>query len=150
VEVWLVGTHSKREVTTVVSSSTSKTSWITRVARKLSVIANLVCVVLFALVFLSFCLKIVARSMNYNVQWADDFSIILFLWILFLANGLVVRNEQQITFDLIYKHLHGRIKRWVLGLRTSLVVGIFIAATPGSIDYILFCGAREPLPWSGA
>ena len=100
--------------------------------------ANAVCGRLFAAVFFVFCFKIISRYSWGDAAWADELTVILFIWILFLANGLVVPDKQQIAFDLIYRRLTGARKAGVEVLRILLVLGIFVAAAPGAIDYIRF------------
>lgn len=100
--------------------------------------ANAVCGCLFAAVFFVFCFKIVSRYAGGDAAWADELTVILFIWILFLANGMVVFDRQQIVFDLIHRNLTGSVKTAVEIMRVLLVLGIFVAAVPGAIDYIRF------------
>lgn len=100
--------------------------------------ANAVCGCLFAAVFFVFCFKIVSRYTGGDAAWADELTVILFIWLLFLANGLVVFDRQQIVFDLIHRNLTGSTKTAVEIMRVLLVLGIFVAAAPGAIDYIRF------------
>jgi TRAP-type C4-dicarboxylate transport system permease small subunit len=100
--------------------------------------ANAVCGLLFAAVFFVFCFKIISRYTGGDAAWADELTVILFIWILFLANGLIVREKQQITFDLIFKNLRGRVRTIVEVLRILLVLGILVVAAPGALDYIHF------------
>ena len=100
--------------------------------------ANAICGCLFATVFFVFCFKIVSRYTGGDAAWADELTVILFIWILFLANGVVVSDWQQIAFDLIHRNLRGAAKTWVEIVRLLLVLGIFVAAAPGAIDYIRF------------
>src|SRR5262249_23626157 len=72
------------------------------IARVAEALTNL----MFIAVFLSFIYKIVMRyAFGDAVAWADEASVILFIWIVFIANGLVVDDRRQISFDLIYRHL---------------------------------------------
>ncbi len=117
----------------------------TRAAR-LRRFAALVPAVLFALVFLIFNYKIVTRYLEHDeAAWADEVSVILFIWIIFWANAFVVRDREQITFDLAYRPLPGRWKRVVALARLVIVGGIFAAALRGSLDYVAFLW-RERTP----
>jgi TRAP-type C4-dicarboxylate transport system permease small subunit len=117
----------------------------TRTAR-LRRFAALVPALLFALVFLIFNYKIITRYLEHDeAAWADEISVILFIWIIFWANAFVVRDREQITFDLAYRPLPDRWKRVVALARLVIVGGIFAAALPGSLDYIAFLW-RERTP----
>lgn len=109
-----------------------------RVAMVIRSAANAVCGCLFAAVFFVFCFKIVSRYTGGDAAWADELSVVLFIWILFLANGLVVPDRQQIVFDLIQRNLTGSTKKAVEIVRAALVLGIFVTAAPGAIGYIRF------------
>ena len=119
--------------------------WIAR-ARRLS---NLVSGTMFAAVFLIFNYKIITRYLEHDeAAWADEVSVILFIWIIFWANAFLVRDKEQITFDLVYRQAPDRMKRWMALARLVLIGGIFLWALPGTIDYLLFLW-RERTPVLG-
>src|SRR5271168_2361067 len=110
-----------------------------RVARGIAQAAESVCIGLFAAVFLVFVWKIAMRYLAHDaVAWADEVSVVLFIWIIFIANGFVVEDRRQITFDLLYRHVGPGTQRVFAVLRILLVGGIFSAALPGALDYIGF------------
>jgi TRAP-type C4-dicarboxylate transport system permease small subunit len=109
-------------------------------------LADLVSGIMFAAVFLIFNYKIITRYLEHDeAVWADEVSVILFIWIIFWANAFLVRDREQITFDLCYRPLPEKMKRLFAIARLALVGGIFLWALPGSIDYILFLW-RERTP----
>lgn len=104
----------------------------------ISRVATAAGVILFLAMFLTFMIKIVARHFGLHLPWADDLAIILFLWMMYVSNACVVDERQQITFDLFYNHLQERGRRFVLMLRMTIVLSIFLTSAYGSVDYILF------------
>ena len=117
--------------------------------RRLQAAASLVAGVLFVAVFLVFDWKIVLRYLEHDsAAWGDEVSVILFIWIVFWANAFVVPDRQQITFDLLYHPAPAPVRRVMAIARFLLVGGVFAAALPGSIDYILFLW-RERTPVLG-
>ena len=101
---------------------------------------------MFAAVFLIFNYKIITRYFEHDeAVWADEVSVILFVWIIFWANAFLVPDKSQITFDLVYRPLPDKAKRWFALARLLLIGGIFLWALPGSLDYILFLW-REKTP----
>jgi TRAP-type C4-dicarboxylate transport system permease small subunit len=118
------------------------TGWGARLRR----FATAVPALMFALVFLIFNYKIITRYLEHDeAAWADEVSVILFIWIIFWANAFVVRDKEQITFDLVYRPLPDRWKRVMALARLVFVGGIFAWALPGSLDYIAFLW-RERTP----
>jgi TRAP-type C4-dicarboxylate transport system permease small subunit len=108
--------------------------------------AAIVSGLLFAAVFLVFVFKIVMRYASHDEPaWTDEVSVILFMWIVLWANAFVVRDREQIVFDLFYHPLPPRARRVVAIARALLIGGIFAVALPGSLDYIAFLW-RERTP----
>ena len=67
---------------------------------------------MFACVFLVFVYKIAMRYAGGDaVAWADEVSVVLFVWIIFWANAFVVTDRRQITFDLVYRLLSPSARR---------------------------------------
>jgi TRAP-type C4-dicarboxylate transport system permease small subunit len=109
-------------------------------------IAGWVASAMFAAVFLIFNYKIFTRYFEHDeAVWADEVLVILFIWIIFWANAFLLRDKDQITFDLVYRLLPPTAKRVAALSRLILVGGIFLWALPGSLDYIRFLW-REHTP----
>ncbi len=119
---------------------------IRRIARAVERVAEAFCVAAFAGVFLVFVWKISMRYLAGSaVAWADEVSVVLFVWIVFIANGFVVEDRRQISFDLLYRHVGPGAQRGLMLARIALVGGLFAVALPGAVDYIAFLW-RERTP----
>jgi TRAP-type C4-dicarboxylate transport system permease small subunit len=104
------------------------------------------CVAMFAIVFAVFLYKIVMRYVFGDaVAWADEVTIVLFIWIVFIANAFLVPDKRQICFDLIDRNLPDGGRRAVAILRMLLIGGIILWSLPGALDYIHFLW-RERTP----
>jgi TRAP-type C4-dicarboxylate transport system permease small subunit len=115
-------------------------------AEKLRRLADWIAGAMFAAVFVIFNYKIFTRYFEHDeAVWADEILVILFIWIIFWANAFIVRDKEQITFDLVYRLLPEKAKRSVALARVVLIGGIFAVALPGSLDYIRFLW-REHTP----
>lgn len=102
-------------------------------------LADLVAGGMFAAVFAVFMLKVVLRyATNIHLPWADEICQILFVWIIFWANATLMADRRQIAFDLLLRVLPPRGRRVAAVLRNLVLGGLFAAALPGSIGYILF------------
>ncbi len=101
---------------------------------------------MFAAVFVIFNYKIFTRYFEHDeAVWADEVLVILFVWIVFWANAFLLRDKEQISFDLFYRLLPPAAKRVVAVARAVLIGGIFAWALPGSLGYIRFLW-REHTP----
>ena len=111
--------------------------------------ADAVAVAMFAAVFVVFIYKIAMRHLAGDaVAWADEVSVVLFVWILFWANAFVVRDRQQIRFDLVYRLLPANGRRVFAMIRLVSIGGLFLWALPSVVDYTLFLW-RERTPVLG-
>jgi TRAP-type C4-dicarboxylate transport system permease small subunit len=116
------------------------------IASKLRQFADWTASAMFAAVFLIFNYKIFTRYFEHDeAVWADEVLVILFIWIIFWANAFLVRDKEQITFDLVYRLFPAPAKRSMALARAVLIGGIFAWALPGSLDYIRFLW-REHTP----
>jgi len=101
------------------------TVWLARLRALSSVVAT----ALFVAIFLIFIYAVVMRYvMHQPVAWADELNIILFLWVMFLAGGLVLRDDEHVAFDITWQFARPE------GRRTMGIV----AALPGTWSYITF------------
>jgi TRAP-type C4-dicarboxylate transport system permease small subunit len=121
---------------------------------RLRTLADWTASAMFAAVFLIFNYKIFTRYFEHDeAVWADEVLVILFVWIIFWANAFLVRDKQQISFDLVYRLLPDDTKRYVAIARAAMIGGIFAWALPGSLDYIRFLWREHtpvlnlPLDW---
>ena len=120
-----------------------------RIGACIARVADVVTSLMFIALFLAFIYKIIMRyAAGDAVAWADEVSVVLFIWIVFLANGFMLDDKRQISFDLIYRHLAARNQRIMAAARCLLVGGIFLCALPAAVDYILFLW-RERTPVMG-
>ena len=104
---------------------------------------------MFACVFAVFMYKIALRyAAGDAVAWADEISVILFIWMVFCANAFVISERRQIRFDLVYRMLPAPGRRAAAIVRLLIVGGLFLWALPGVIDYLQFLW-RERTPALG-
>jgi TRAP-type C4-dicarboxylate transport system permease small subunit len=121
---------------------------------RLAQAADRLAAAMFAAVFLIFNYKIFTRYFEHNeAVWADEVLVILFIWIIFWAQSFIVRDKDQITFDLVYRLLPPRGRRNAALVRFVLIGGIFLWSLPGSLGYIQFLWREHtpvlnlPLDW---
>jgi TRAP-type C4-dicarboxylate transport system permease small subunit len=116
------------------------------IAARLRQLTDGIACAMFAAVFVIFNYKIFTRYFEHDEAiWADEVLVILFVWIIFWVNSFLVRDKEQITFDLVYRLFPAAAQRYVALARAVMVGGIFAWALPGSLDYIGFLW-REHTP----
>jgi TRAP-type C4-dicarboxylate transport system permease small subunit len=108
--------------------------------------ASFVSAAMFAVVFVIFIFKIFSRYAEHNeAAWTDELCVVLFIWMIFWANAFVLRDRDQIHFDLLYRPCPPPVRRVLMILRLLLIGGSFLWALPAITDYIMFLW-RERTP----
>jgi TRAP-type C4-dicarboxylate transport system permease small subunit len=109
---------------------------------------------LFVVMFGAFLLQVGSRYLLPNpVPWTDEVALIAFLWLVFWVGGLMLRDGEQVRFDILAKALPPGGQRVCAVLGHLLVVGLFGAALPTILDYIAFLWREKtpvlliPLDW---
>jgi TRAP-type C4-dicarboxylate transport system permease small subunit len=94
---------------------------------------------LLVAMFVAFVLQIVTRYvLNAPLSWTAEFSTIAWVWGILWGAGLVIRDEEEIRFDVIYGLLPGWLRRIADALTGTAVVAIFGWSLPAMYDYVTF------------
>src|ERR1051325_957395 len=71
---------------------------------------------LFAVMFVAFILQIVFRYFfNFPVGWTTELTLLCLLWMVLLGSAFVLKEREEIRFDLIYSAAGPRARR-VMGM----------------------------------
>lgn len=112
---------------------------LSRMATWLQRRAENVAAALLAVMFVAFIVQIVFRyALNFPIGWTSELTIITWLWVVLWGAAFVVKESEEIRFDLIYAGV-GRRTRRVMGVITGLAIVILYAGSlPATIDYVQF------------
>ncbi len=64
--------------------------------------------------------------------WTLEFCLAIWVWLIFLGNAFVVRDQDHVTFDILYFAVRPRVRRWfviVSGLAICIALIMSIAPT---------------------
>ena len=94
---------------------------------------------LLAVMFIAFILQIVFRYFfNFPIGWTSELSVITWLWLVLWGAAFVVKESEEIRFDLVHGAVGPRARR-VMGIITGLaIVVLYGASLPASIKYVSF------------
>jgi C4-dicarboxylate transporter, DctQ subunit len=94
---------------------------------------------LLAVMFAAFIVQIVFRYFfNFPVGWTSELSVITWLWLVLWGAAFVVKESEEIRFDLIYGAA-GHRTRIVIGVITGVAIVILYAISlPASFAYVSF------------
>ncbi|SMX29186.1 Tripartite ATP-independent periplasmic transporters, DctQ component [Pelagimonas phthalicica] len=98
---------------------------------------------LLAAIFLTFLLQIVLRYLFTPAGWTLELIGILWVWVIFFSCAFVVREQDQVKFDIIYLSVSRPVRRiFALMSAVALVVGMLYTLLP-TLDYIDWMKIRK-------
>lgn len=116
--------------------------WIPRWTR----FAELVSATAFAAMFLAFMAQIISRYVfNHPLSWTLEVCSITYIWVVFWSCDILLSERQHIVFDVLYQKFPVKPRRAVAIANTAALGLIFLAALPGTLDYIMFLARRQTM-----
>ena len=84
-------------------------------------------------------LQIVTRYvLNAPLSWTAELSTLAWVWGVLWGAGLVLRDDEEIRFDIIYGTMPGPLRRIADGITSTVVVIVFTWSLPAMVDYVTF------------
>ena len=101
--------------------------------------AENVAAALLAVMFAAFIVQIVFRyAFNFPIGWTSELSVITWLWLVLWGAAFVVKESEEIRFDLVHGAA-GRRTRLVIGIITGVsIVALYAASLPATVSYVSF------------
>jgi C4-dicarboxylate transporter DctQ subunit len=99
---------------------------------------------MLAAMFLTFVLQIFSRYViNQPIGWTLEVCLTLWLWLVFWGCAFVVRHDEHVTFDVLYKSVRPGTRRvFALLAAAAIVVGLGISLLP-TLDFIDFLKIKK-------
>ncbi len=94
---------------------------------------------MLGVMFLSFLLQIAFRYLtSWSTGWAGELSSILWIWLILFGAAFVIREEEEIRFDLVYGAMGVQTKRFMLLLAGLALIALYGVSLPKVVDYVTF------------
>jgi TRAP-type C4-dicarboxylate transport system permease small subunit len=94
---------------------------------------------MLATMFVVFIIQIVFRYLlNLPIGWTHEISVVMWLWMVLFGTAFVVRDSEEIRFDILYGAVGPRVRRAMILASSLTLVVLFAISLPAVIDYILF------------
>ena len=94
---------------------------------------------MLAVMFSVFILQIVFRYvLNLPIGWTHEISVIMWLWMVLFGTAFVVRDSEEIRFDILYAAVNDRWRRVLVVTTAVALIGFFSISLPAVIDYVMF------------
>lgn len=99
---------------------------------------NLLALMLGAM-FLVFLIQIVFRYLlNLPIGWTHEISVLLWLWIVLFGAGFVLREREEIRFDILYGAVGPRLRRAMAVVTATALIVLYGFSLPAVVDYVSF------------
>ncbi len=94
---------------------------------------------MLAVMFLSFLAQIIFRYiLNLPIGWTSELTVVMWLWLVLWGAAFVVREEEEIRFDLVYGGVGPRARRIMAILSALALLGLYLLSLPAVWDYVTF------------
>src|SRR3954465_3904401 len=101
--------------------------------------AENVAVALLSVMFGTFILQIFFRYvLNRPVGWSEEVIITAWLWTVLWGAAFVIREQEEIRFDIIYSNLSARTRRVLTVITGIVLVALYGISLPASYAYVSF------------
>lgn len=99
---------------------------------------NLIAAML-AVMFLAFLVQIVFRYLlDLPVGWTNELSLVLWIWLVLWGAAFVLREDEEIRFDLFYSMAGPRTRRAMFLVSALSLVALYAISLPAVVDYVTF------------
>lgn len=94
---------------------------------------------MLAVMFAVFILQIFFRYVvNLPIGWTNEVSVVMWLWMVLFGTAFVVRDNEEIRFDVLYSAVSEPWRRRMVIVSAAICVALFAVALPAVIDYVTF------------
>ncbi len=94
---------------------------------------------MLAVMFAAFLLQIAFRYLlNLPVGWTSEVSAMLWIWLVLFGAAFVLREDEEIRFDLLYAAAGRRTRRAMFLLAAAGLVALYAISFPAVLDYVTF------------
>ncbi len=101
--------------------------------------AENVAAALLAAMFVAFLVQIVFRyALDLPVGWTHELSVVAWIWLVLWGAAFVVRETDEIRFDLVYGAASPKTRRIMCLMTATALVALYGISLPAVVDYVAF------------
>jgi C4-dicarboxylate transporter, DctQ subunit len=101
--------------------------------------AENVAAILLAVMFAAFIAQIASRYLlNLPTGWSTEVTIICWLWLILWGAAFVVREREEIRFDIVYGSVRPPVRRGLAVITALALIGLYGWSLPAAWDYVTF------------
>ncbi len=109
------------------------------IGRRLYRLAEHALVVMIAVMFAAFVLQVAFRYLfGLPTGWSNELTVVLWVWLVLFGAAFVVREEEEIRFELVYAAVGQRARRVMIFVSAVALIGLYAGSLPAIFDYVSF------------
>jgi TRAP-type C4-dicarboxylate transport system permease small subunit len=94
---------------------------------------------MLAVMFAAFIIQIVFRYLlNFPIGWTQELTVILWIWLVLWGAAFVIRETEEVRFDIIYATAGPRARRIMCIITAIALVALYGISLPAVVDYVAF------------
>lgn len=110
--------------------------------------AENIAALMLAVMFAAFIVQIASRYLfNLPVGGANELTITMWLWVVLWGAAFVLRERDEIRFDIVYGSVGPRVRRIMTLIASAALLFLYGYSLPAVWDYVTFMKSRKPLIW---
>jgi C4-dicarboxylate transporter, DctQ subunit len=113
-----------------------------------------VLVVMMGVMFATFIGQVVFRYvLNLPLAWSDEICNFIWLWGILWGASFVMRNHEDIRFDMLYNMMPRGVKRGLTAVSSGAIIALLVLSLPKTWSYISFMNIEKspamglPMSW---
>lgn len=106
--------------------------------------AENVAVLMLVAMFAAFIVQVVFRYiLNFPIGGASEVTIIMWLWIVLWGASFVLREDEEIRFDIVYGMVGKRTRLVMTAISALALILIYGISLPAAWDYVMFMKVQK-------
>ena len=94
--------------------------------------------------FVVFIMQIVFRYvLNLPIGWTSELTVIMWVWLVLWGAALVLREDEEIRFDLVYSSVGPGARRWMGAVAALALIALYGLSFPAAFDYVTFMKVQK-------
>lgn len=99
---------------------------------------------MLAVMFLAFIAQVIFRYLlNLPTGWSSELTIIMWLWLVLWGAAFVLREDEEIRFDLIYGAVPRGARRVMAAVSSLALIALYLLSLPSVVDYVTFMKVQK-------
>lgn len=101
--------------------------------------AENIAALMLAVMFVAFLVQVLFRYvLNWPAGWAQELSTIMWIWLVLWGAAFVVRERDEIRFDILFAAVRQPVRRLMIVLIAVALVVLYGMSLPAVVDYVTF------------